>query len=136
MAYARDLDAIMGLARVLEWCEERSVKVSFAAVPDGEFDPNLMSIKICGRSTPESQLFWLLHECGHFLIAKHDKRVNRGKAHRVDARSLIAKVEVLAEEIEAWNRGQSLAKRLRIFIDRSRFNTFKATAVNTYMLWR
>lgn len=135
--YGRDLVAITGIEKVIAWCNERSLVVNFTRDSDGTFEPNDSEIEITGRGRPETQLFWLLHECGHFLIERCESRVAHGIIAEAlnDKRSLVARVALVDEESEAWDRGKSLAERLGIHVSQERFNEFRAKALATYFKW-
>lgn len=136
---ARDEDAISGLTKLIDWCLERSIVVNFAQIENGTFNPP-KTIEISGRAAPETQLFWLLHECGHSLIENSEKRIikrgRRGSALEYqDQRSLTTRIEYVKEELEAWDRGFSLAERLGIFINKVRWNKQRSQALATYFKW-
>jgi len=96
---------------------------------------------INSRKHIEKRLYTLLHECGHILInnnnssdrvfsLSHDTDAVMGR--KVSRKRRIAK---LAEEIEAWKRGESLAKRLSIRIDEDKFDKMRADAIMSYVEW-
>ena len=45
------------------------------------------------------------------------------------------RVAVLSEEIEAWKRGELLAKRLGIEINSEKFDRVRADAIMSYVEW-
>ena len=55
-----------------------------------------------------------------------DKKKNKTVRHKID---------VLSEEIEAWNRGYSLALRLNLNLNKDKFDREKASAIKTYAFW-
>jgi hypothetical protein len=140
LLYGRELGAINGISTVIEWCNQRSIVVDFIQVisgpfADGSYDPQTKIIEINARSRPETQLFYLLHECGHHLIAQcGDKRIRHVTHNQLlnDKRSLVSKIDEIAEEFEAWIRGRKLAERLDIYVNAVRFEQEKAEALATY----
>lgn len=133
LQFGRDLAAISGLSTVIEWCNKRSLVVKFTNCHGGSYDPVTHTIEINARSEPELQLFVLFHECGHELINKcGDKRVRRAH-HRSGPRSLVFKIDELAEEFEAWLRGRKLADRLHVYVNNERFEQRKAELLATYV---
>ena len=126
---------------VILWCESRGISVSFVREPNGEYDLNDRSISINGRLAPETQLFILLHECGHSLIGTRQRRQRYGNGHSavdVDlrfARRLLHRIDVIDEELEAWHRGLKLAKRLGIQINVDRYNLVRARCIKAYARW-
>ena len=45
------------------------------------------------------------------------------------------KVDVISEEIEAWQRGKKLAERLGIYINEDKFNEIMNKCIFTYVEW-
>lgn len=135
--------AINGLAAVIDWCSSRQINVVFGKRPNGLFESGdeetRPQITINGRLSPELQLFVLLHECGHFLVGdrKPNQRYGRGW-HAQDGpakRTLVHRIDVVDEELEAWHRGLKLAKRLKIAVNIERYNQARARYVKTYLQW-
>jgi hypothetical protein len=54
-----------------------------------------------------------------------NKRLQKSSKYRVD---------VLAEEIDAWRKGKDLAKRLDIFIEEENYYTTMSKCVYTYIM--
>lgn len=134
--YDRDLRAISALTKLIDWCHERTITVDFKKTFAATLDPEKCSIVISGRASPEIQVGWLIHECGHWLIDNcGDKRIRCGVSGSEDERSLIARVDVVHEEFEAWHRGEKLAKRLRVPYNKARFEKQRADALNSYFKW-
>ena len=136
---SRNLTAIKSLHVVVKWCEARSIKVKFGRIQGGEYDPIESSIAISGRASPESQLFLLLHEIGHYLFEKHGSSRNkksRGYAELCPTdKSMHYKVDTIEEEYEAWDRGWKLAQQLKIDVNSERFNACKIRSIRTYFEW-
>jgi len=97
-------------------------------------------VVINSRNHVEKRLYILLHECGHILInnnsldrvfsLSHDTAAIMGV--RVSRKRRVAK---LTEEIEAWKRGESLAKRLNIEINEEKFDKIRADSIISYVEW-
>jgi hypothetical protein len=135
--YSKELVAITGLSKLIDWCNERSLVVGFTrGINGGTYDPETNVIEVVGNARPETQLHFLLHECGHYLVDKcGDKRIRRAAAAIEGARSLVGKVDIINEEFEAWNRGRKLAKRQRISINNANFEVQRARALSSYFYW-
>lgn len=138
--YERDLAAISGLTTLVTWCVEHGLQVEFKKIDAGEFDPEEKLIKISSRLSPERQLFFLLHESGHFLIGDKKKHQRFGMGWPQIGRSKIKRtfhhrIDVVDEELEAWFRGRKLSKRLKLRINLKRFDAFRTEALKTYLKW-
>lgn len=89
------------------------------------------------------QLCILLHEIGHHLIVIHNTKelFKRGYPLIYDTRQKrrsTHKVDIVLEEVEAWNRGFKLAERLGLFVagaDVDEFNRIRARCLKTYFSW-
>ena len=70
----------------------------------------------------EKKVYILIHEIGHVLV-----RRNREKY-----REIFSTVE---EEFEAWRRGKRAAKRLSVYFDERKLESFKTECLMSYMFW-
>lgn len=122
------------IGRVLAWCAARGIQVEDG--PGNCYYVGLRLIELSKRDSPQTRLFTLLHECGHVLCDKtRPKRWPRGyqaigtPLHR---KSLGHSIECLAEEVEAWHRGERLAKRLGVRLDLDAFRKCRNAALASY----
>jgi hypothetical protein len=110
----------------------------------GAFDsvtPSKMQIVINSRTSRKTQLISLLHEAGHATLF-HDpdyvKKFPNGyfgvkKPHH--KRTLRHKVDVLREEIAAWEQAEKIIKDLKIDLDIKDFRDQRNKSILTYMNW-
>lgn len=124
------------LNAVTFWAESNGYSVIIDKDSDDSIDTESKFIFIKSTNRLETQLYTLLHECGHHLVRKNgsifqydDIRDSYGE------RSNIHKSFVLIEEVEAWRRGYSLGKRLGVPIDDYRWNRIVGSAINKYAVW-
>jgi len=97
-------------------------------------------ILINSRKHPESKFYTLLHECGHILINDNrDRLFNLSRETQAimggPKHSRKKRVAVISEEIEAWKRGERLAKRLGLKINEDKFDRCRANAIMSYIEW-
>lgn len=135
-----DAACIDKLAIVIEWCESKSIKVNFGKTYGASYDAIDKTIKMAGRSRPEKQLYMLLHECGHHLIGfdEMDERFGMGYPFVEDPvvnTTFHHRIACLEEELEAWNRGWRLAKRLHLSLDRNAFDKVRLDCIRGYVKW-
>jgi hypothetical protein len=154
--FRRDLDAgqagaaarftletacIDDLQRVVAWCEARKLEVVFDGRAGGLHDSERRKIRITGRARPDKQLYLLLHECGHHLIGDPQSNTRFSQGYSAGdndpsiKRSATYRIDVIAEELEAWHRGGRLAKRLELKLDKRAFDKERTTCMKTYMKW-
>ena len=103
------------------------------------FDCNQVILN--SRNHIEKRLYILLHECGHILINNNSLDRTFSLSQKTEAImggrkvSRERRVAKLTEEIEAWKRGESLARRLGIEIDERKFDKVRADAIMSYIEW-
>jgi len=138
--WAKDLISILNISNLVKWCTTRGIKVQFNKMENGQYDSILKTISISCQAFPTKQLLYLLHECGHHLIAAKEKNdrfsmgYGRGEDPEVN-KLLIHRMAILEEECEAWERGRRLAKRLKLNISWEDFNLLRLDCLKTYVLW-
>jgi hypothetical protein len=101
---------------------------------------NCKQIHINSRNHIEKRLYILLHECGHVLIdsGKVDRVYSLSRETEAIVGERVSKkrrVAVLSEEIEAWKRGERLAKRLGIKINEEKFDKIRTESIISYVEW-
>ena len=102
---------------------------------------NCGQIVLNSRNHIEKRLYILLHECGHILI--NNNSMDRVFSLSQDTDAILGgrkvsrerRVAKLTEEIEAWKRGEALARRLGIKIDEKKFDRIRADAIMSYVEW-
>ena len=130
MSYSHYLDIVTG------WAEDKGYFVLFEEDGDDAIDCISKVISIKSTNRIETQLYVLLHECGHALVRENGSIFDfEGVESQYSKRSKISRVFVLMEEVEAWKRGFSLANRLGIPIDIDRWNRAVSKAIWKYAEW-
>lgn len=93
-------------------------------------------VSINSTRTKETQVHIMLHEAGHLLISESDTVMDVDEVlNNYSEKSKIHKTFTVIEEVEAWKRGLSLAKRLGIEINKEKWNKDVARAIRKYMVW-
>jgi hypothetical protein len=130
---------IDALDAIMKWCSGRGINVTFCRRQGGMYYPENKQIQINGRLLPERQVFFLLHECGHHLIGDKEKHERFGMGHSQEdpdlRRTFQHRCDILDEEFEAWHRGFKLAQRLKLKINKERFDCVKVEMLKTYIKW-
>jgi hypothetical protein len=123
---------------LIKYCEARGYAVklgneSIVSFEDREITVNRALIY-------ENKVYALLHEIGHIICLKskyynekYPPPIQVYDAENDILKSNTHKVLALAEEFEAWHLGFLLAKRLKIEINNTRFDTIKARWLKTYI---
>lgn len=134
-----DVQSIDGIEIVIDWLDDRGTRVEFVKKSGGYYDQNKDVIFISSHLPPRHQLHVLLHECGHLLISscgrwKYPEGYKKIDDDR-DGRNVIHKIDVIAEEFDAWHQGFMLAGQLNITLHLDEFNKMKAKCLMTYIRW-
>lgn len=138
---SRDVTAIQALTVVMDWCDARKITVDFVMKGGEYYIPDEKKITVSARARPETQLFTLLHECGHYLVHACSQNSKRFAPHAQKgpfagpAKDLTHRVDSVEEEYEAWHRGSKLASRLGIELNQERFEATKVTCIKTHFKW-
>jgi len=118
------------------WAYTKGYCVDFSRDGDDSVDQESKIISINTTRSLETQLYTLLHECGHILIYGSDKVTNvKEVTDNYNEKSNMYRVFTVIEEVEAWKRGLSLANRLGIPVDKDKWNRDVARALKIYMQW-
>jgi len=100
---------------------------------------NTREVLINTRKHVESRFYTLLHECGHILINDNRDRLYKlsreTQAHWGKKPARSRRIAVLSEEVEAWKRGERLAKKLGLKINERKFDTARTNALMSYVEW-
>jgi hypothetical protein len=125
------------ISQVVVWLEERGYYVEFDKSGDDSVDRIAKVVSINTTRSEETQLYIILHECGHILVAESDIIVNGidEVLEKYSYSSKIYKTFTVIEEVEAWKRGLALARRLKIPINKKKWNRDVSRAIYKYMLW-
>lgn len=126
----RDMIAVRDLSTVIEWCRVQGIEVGFTRMSNGEYDPDNQQISVSSAARPETQLFILLHECGHHLF----KTTGRSQVEPTRVGSTAYVVEHLSEEFEAWRLGSELAQDLDIALTKH-WHVYKTRCLASYIDW-
>ena len=134
---------VIGLEKICEWVASKNHSVDFDYCVQDEFRPDDKMITISTRQGREKQLYSLLHECGHLILQNNENLYNdkypssakmaNYNSNRTLERSEKYKVDVMAEEIDAWRKGKDLAKRLDIYIEEDNYYSISTKCLYTYI---
>jgi len=125
------------LGTVIYWLQSKGYFVDFARDGDDSVDREAKIVSINSTRSLETQLYTLLHECGHVLVSESDNIVNGAEEvlGKYGENTKIYKTFTVIEEVEAWKRGLKLAGRLHVPVDKKKWNRDVARAITSYMKW-
>lgn len=85
----------------------------------------------------KSWVYTMLHELGHALT--HKTKTYSYRTWRIaelgenSAKDKVSAVQIMREEIEAWESGFKLAKRLNIVVDKKDYDKYASNCLYRYM---
>ena len=130
------MDTKQSITSLVHWLSLKGYYVDFDKNGDDSVDTESKIVSINSTRNLETQLYILLHECGHVLIDANDAVIGYKDIQEKYAESTnIHKVFTVMEEVEAWKRGRMLAARLGIFVDEKKWNLDTSRALNKYIKW-
>lgn len=135
-----ELTVIRSLATLIDWCEKRGLTVLFGKHENGTYDEYYKTIVIAANAHPEKQVFYLLHECGHHLVFSHPGNPNRfemgyPQTDKEVTRKFQHRLACLEEEMEAWQRGRNLAKKLKLKFNEDNLESLRIHCLGSYVRW-
>lgn len=101
--------------------------------PDG-FEEDKGVISIDSSKTPEQQLYVLLHEAGHVVLRSN---VAEFAERFPDScrETLHGRLEILKEEVLAWDISLEIANRLGIKVEKEKWKENYRNALEKYTRW-
>jgi len=123
------------LNKIQAWIISKGFHLYVGPEVDNEICHKSKIVSLNSRLSKIDQVYILLHECGHVIALSNKKsRFYKLKSTiaETDANFKVYRVE---EEIDAWNRGRQLAKRLRISIDDNKWENMFFDAIKKYIKW-
>jgi len=125
--------------RVVNWVKLwHGVSVEIVSRKETQYDPEERKIFIEKKLDLRHRLYYLLHEVGHVVFdsqgSEYEKKFVKTWNGRA-ARGKQARVEVLREEVLAWEFGSNVAEQLGIEIDYKFYNRYITKNLFSYICW-
>ncbi len=121
------------LDKVSDWLEiNEDVAVEYSSEPGNFYYYDDGLISIYNRQATLSKLYSLLHEAGHHIVRKNNSKWNISPD-----KTKSFKVDVVREEVLAWETAASVARYLNIWsgIDKEHWNKFLKEQLHDYICW-
>lgn len=126
---------------IADWISKRGWNVIFERGGENGVVPALRNVTINTAMSKSTMLYSILHEAGHVslfskpgYIEKYSDgyiRLAQGK----NTKSLLHRMDVLAEELAAWDEGEIIAKSLSIDLDQRGYKAERNRSMRTYASW-
>jgi hypothetical protein len=121
---------------ILYYCIKKNIEVVPSNVWSYDHTERIITEVWRGKAT-KSWVYTMLHELGHSLnrskksFSYKSWRISEiGESVTIDK---VATVQIMREEIEAWETGLKLAKRLNIQIERKDYDKYASNCLMKYM---
>ena len=122
------------IEEVLNYCFSKKWSVLLNKEVEDRCFPDSKIIHINTKQNFEYQFYSLLHEVGHMIEHQNASWYNkRYPGFYFSRNSLTYKISMLEEEINAWNKGLKLARKLGLYINDKNFHKYKAIYVSSYL---
>ena len=117
--------------------EELGIDVIFGLEePNAYWQEDIGAISISTKQSKRLQLYTMLHEAGHAIIRSGDNYNSRFPyGNRFDNKSIARRVDVIREEVMAWDEGEKLAFSLGIKLDFKLWHNFIKKNIFDYVRW-
>tara|TARA_Y100001938_G_C8005142_1_gene386890 strand:- start:312 stop:749 length:438 start_codon:yes stop_codon:yes gene_type:complete len=117
--------------------EEMGVDVIFDInEPNAYWQNEQGAISISTKQSKRLQLYTILHEAGHAIIRAgehYNERFPYGE--KFENKSIARRVDVIREEVMAWDEGEKLAFSLGIKLDLKLWHNFVKKNLFDYVRW-
>tara|TARA_R110001592_G_scaffold188358_2_gene433463 strand:+ start:5720 stop:6127 length:408 start_codon:yes stop_codon:yes gene_type:complete len=128
----------IGIKKLKNWLSKYGFSLVYGSDDYVCWDASIVCIN--SRNRQENKLYALIHECGHVMVDNNRDRLYESssmvqRSYEGRRPSKQKRIAVVAEEIEAWRRGERLARKLKIDIDEPKFDKQRTMAIMSYINW-
>jgi len=116
------------------------ITVKMEDCKDGYYNDDNKEIIIKKNESDKSKLYTLLHEIGHVILCNRDYlnyTLSFPFSHNSEGMKIYKNknkiVDMLREEVLAWDEGQKLAERLNIKLDYKSFGKYRNKYIFSYI---
>ena len=122
--------------KLCEFLTEKGLKITFSSHGDNAYYPILNEIVINTKQNLTSRYYSLLHETGHYLLRqKSDFSSKYLIDHTFGSRNKNSRIDVLREEVAAWDKAVEFAEQNNFQIEKSKMDYYSKKFIYQYALW-
>lgn len=148
--YRKDLRYVSSLAKLNKWCHRHKLKIQYETNLSRSPDctPAMLRDRCRVCLDPimcvRNQLYCALHEVGHVLTDERIKRSGvdffpygacESSSTKREGRTWLHRLDIVGEEIEAWNQGRELAYKLNLEFNYRDFDQLRGRMLKSYCSW-
>jgi hypothetical protein len=125
------------IKRLVDWLWYQGFNFRFGMTDQVDYDTS--TVIVYPNPNQKYLLYTLLHECGHVAVGwkptykKEFKSIATNDVDTRHGRSNIYKYKKLKEEMDAWEEGKVIAKKLKIRINKADYDKYAAKWYMTYV---
>ena len=103
------------IEKLCEFLTQKGLKITFSSLGENAYYPILNEIVINTKQNLTSRYYSLLHETGHYLLRqKSDFSSKYLIDHTFGSRNKNSRIDVLREEVAAWDKANSIITVMNI----------------------
>lgn len=122
--------------KLCKFLTEKGLKITFSSEGDNAFYPILNEISVNTRQNVYSKYYSLLHEVGHYLMRQRaDFSTKYLVDHTFGSKNKSSRIDVLREEIVAWDTALQFAEDNEFQIDKKKWDHYSKKFIFQYALW-
>lgn len=127
----------LAIERLEKYCSKNNWKVVYTTRETNKFFNGV--ITLCKANPLEMMYYLFLHEIGHAWMLSYDYAYD-DKYPELSRKTLrysnpSYKIAIVEEEIEAWNIGKKIAKKLYLPINQIYFDKVRSECLMNYFNW-
>jgi hypothetical protein len=126
------------IKRLVDWLSKQGYSFRFSICDQVDWEST--TVTLYPNPNQDYLLYTLLHECGHIVVGNYDSYKKEFKSITIadqkdnrHYRSNIYRYKKLKEEMDAWEEGKNLAKKLKIRINKDSYDKYAAKWFMTYV---
>mgnify|MGYP006281825395 CR=1 FL=1 len=124
------------LNKLTEHLKSKNVTVEFNSEGDNSYYPEPNLIRINTRQNMKSRYYSLLHEVGHYLLRQQsDFSTKYLLDHSFSSRTKDRRVDVLREEIAAWDKAMEFIEVNGYPFEKERWDHYSKKFIYQYAMW-
>jgi hypothetical protein len=135
------LNEVKAINKVADYVSRLGWNVVFERGGDEGIVPALRNVTVNSSRSKKVQLYTLLHEAGHACLFSQNDYIEKFSdgyvrtAGKKSQRSLRHRIDVLREEVAAWEKAEELISLLGIDVDMRTFRDDRNRCLMTYVDW-
>lgn len=135
------LTQLNGINSVADWISKRGWNVIFERGGETGVVPALRNVTVNSAMSKRTMLYSILHEAGHISLFSRPGYIEKYSdgyirlAEGKNTKSLLHRMDVLAEELAAWDEGETIARELKIELDNQGYKSERNRSLKTYVMW-